>query len=198
VAAYPLGEPGGTCIRHRQQPLVLRRAQIAAQTTLREGSEFVGKPERVVERLNRLTRPLCVASGPPTARPVRIMSLASDESMSRGRRIVPPSTRGTPYRRQYKPNVASSSATRRSHHTASSSPAAAMTGFERSRRVGPGAVDPVAVPGRDRLEVSARAERAVRSGEDRHGNESFSSKAVKASNGSVAVGPSTAFRRLGR
>src|SRR5690606_20781693 len=61
---------------------------------------------------------------PPTGRPVRIMSMARLMPISRGRRTVPPSTSGTPHRRQKTPNVASDAATRKSHHSASSRPPA--------------------------------------------------------------------------
>ena len=73
----PRGKPGRTCLRlarghrltseegfvqqrlrHGERPLVLRRAQIAAQTPLREGSEFAGKAECVVERLTRCAQPV--------------------------------------------------------------------------------------------------------------------------------------------
>ena len=60
--------------------------------------------------------------GAPTARPVRIMSSARDAPTRRGRRTVPPSMSGTPQRRQKTPKIASSSATRRSHQSASSRP----------------------------------------------------------------------------
>ncbi|MEZ4309996.1 MAG: hypothetical protein R3F14_18305 [Polyangiaceae bacterium] len=57
---------------------------------------------------------------------------------------MPPSISGTPHRRQNTPSVASSSATRRSHHSASSIPPAtanpeiaAITGFDSIMRVGP-------------------------------------------------------------
>ena len=41
-----------------------------------------------------------------TARPVKIMSMARDWPMRRGRRTVPPSISGTPQRRQYTPRIA--------------------------------------------------------------------------------------------
>ena len=56
--------------------------------------------------------------------PVRMRSSACEWPIKRGRRTVPPSTSGTPQRRQNTPNTASRAATRRSHHTASSSPPA--------------------------------------------------------------------------
>ena len=62
----------------------------------------------------------------------------------RGRRWVPPSISGTPKRRSVNPSLASAVATRRSHHSASSSPPAkhqpeiaAIVGFEARRRVNP-------------------------------------------------------------
>lgn len=93
----------------------------------------------------------------------RIRSMARAWPMRRGRRTVQPSIRGTPQRRQKTPSVAFSSTTRRSHHRASSNPpaepdaqlrarsgplapdapatacpaTAAMTGLDRSMRVGP-------------------------------------------------------------
>src|SRR5215467_174701 len=57
-------------------------------------------------------------------RPVRIMSRARDSPIRRGRRTVPPSSSGTPHRRQKTPKIAVSAATRRSHISASSSPPA--------------------------------------------------------------------------
>ncbi len=50
--------------------------------------------------------------------------MACEVPISLGSRTVPPSTNGTPHRRQNTPKVAVSSATRRSHQTASSSPPA--------------------------------------------------------------------------
>ena len=117
----------------------------------------------------------------PTARPVRIRSRARPSPTRRGSRTVPPSTRGTPKRRQNTPNTASSAATRRSHQTASSSPpatawpsTAAMTGFDegeagrphRSRAV---LGDPVAGPRGDGLEVGPGAERPRGPGQHGHG-----------------------------
>src|SRR5262249_25302158 len=66
--------------------------------------------------------PNASASGAETARPVRTMSIARDCPIRRARRNVPPSIRGTPQRRQNTPKVAPSSATRRSHQSASSRP----------------------------------------------------------------------------
>jgi hypothetical protein len=64
--------------------------------------------------------------------------------ISRGRRTVPPSIKGTPHRRQNTPNVEDVAATRRSHQMASSNPpatacpsTAATTGLARRVRVGP-------------------------------------------------------------
>ena len=56
-------------------------------------------------RSRRLTRPIASASSPPTPRPVRIRSIARLWPMSRGSRIVPRSTSGTPKRRQYTPSI---------------------------------------------------------------------------------------------
>ena len=101
------------------------------------------------------------------------MSIARDTPISRGSRTVPPSISGTPQRRQNTPNTAPSSATRRSHQSASSSPpataypaTAAITGLPRRIRVGPIGPSPSArhpVPGvrPDRLEVGAGAEHAA-------------------------------------
>ena len=96
----------------------------------------------------------------------------------RGRRTVPRSQSGTPKRRQNTPNVASSAATRRSHHRASSIPpataypsTAATTGLDKRescRAHGSGAVvgDGAAVALGHRLEVGAGAEGPSGSGED--------------------------------
>ena len=72
------------------------------------------------------------------------MSIARETPIRRGSRTVPPSISGTPHRRQNTPNTAPSSATRRSHHSASSSPpataypaTAAITGLPSRIRVGP-------------------------------------------------------------
>ena len=54
----------------------------------------------------RFARPSASASSAPTARPVRIRSIARLSPMSRGRRTVPPSISGTPKRRQKTPKVA--------------------------------------------------------------------------------------------
>src|SRR5579862_569595 len=72
----------------------------------------------------RLTRPIARASSAPTARPVRMRSIARECPISRGSRTVPRSTSGTPNLRQKTPKTASAEATRRSHHNASSSPPA--------------------------------------------------------------------------
>ena len=93
---------------------------------------------------SRLTRPMASASGPSTARPLKIRSMARPWPMIRGSRTVPRSHSGTPKRRQNTPKTASSAATRRSHQSASSRPpatanpsTAATTGFLSVRRVGP-------------------------------------------------------------
>ena len=84
------------------------------------------------------------ASSAPTGRPVMIMSKALASPINRGRRTVPPSTKGAPQRRQNTPKNASSSMTRRSHSKASSSPpatayplTAAMAGLDNFMREGP-------------------------------------------------------------
>ena len=86
-----------------------------------------GAPARAPRRMlaspsatTRLARPSASASSAPTARPVRIRSIARLSPMRRGRRTVPPSMSGTPKRRQKTPKVAVVAATRRSHQTASS------------------------------------------------------------------------------
>ncbi len=62
--------------------------------------------------------------GPDNGRPVRMRSMARPWPIRRGRRTVPRSNSGTPKRRQNTPKTASSAATRRSHHRASSRPPA--------------------------------------------------------------------------
>ena len=120
------------------------------------------------------------ASTPSTPRPVSNRSIARLWPIRRGRLIVPRSTSGTPKRRQYTPSDASTAATRRSHHSASSRPPAtagpsiaAMTGFDSAAGSGPSDPDrrrdtgpPITVG--ERLEVGAGAEVATRTGE--HGD----------------------------
>lgn len=93
---------------------------------------------------SRFTSPISYASRAGTGLPVRIRSIAREVPISRGSRTVPPSISGTPQRRLNTPKVASSSATLRSHHSASSSPpataypaTAAITGLPSRSRVGP-------------------------------------------------------------
>ena len=100
--------------------------------------------------------------------------------MSRGRRTVPRSHKGTPKRRQNTPKTASSAATRRSHHRASSRPpatawpsTAAITGLVRVIRVGPIGPGPWSGIGRrspvgHRLEVGPGAEGATGAGQHGH------------------------------
>src|SRR5579875_1686562 len=73
---------------------------------------------------SRFTSPIANASSADTGRPVRIRSSARLSPISLGRRIVPPSTSGTPKRRLKTPKTALRAATRRSHHSASSKPPA--------------------------------------------------------------------------
>ena len=159
----------------------------------------------------RLTRPMDRASSAPTSRPVRIRSRARPWPISRGSRTVPPSTRGTPKRRQNTPKTEPAAATRRSHQMASSRPpataypsTAAITGLDSSSRVGPIGPGPSSAtrwrsPPAKRLEVGAGTERAaelpVRTAT---AEESSASKAVKASSRASAVAGSTALRRSGR
>ena len=168
-----------------QVPLLERRQPVVAHAQLRQRGEL-GRQRHAPRRApdpgatTRLTRPIRSASTPSTPRPVRIRSVARLWPISRGRRTVPRSTSGTPKRRQYTPSVASDAATRRSHHSASSSPPAtagpsiaAMTGLPRRSRVGPigpgpALADGAAVALGQRLEVGAGAEVAAGSGE--HGD----------------------------
>lgn len=158
----------------------------------------------------RLARPISYASGAATGRPVRIMSSARLVPISRGSRTVPPSIRGTPQRRQNTPNTASSSATRRSHQSASSSPpatacpaTAAITGLDSRIRVGPIGPSPSSVTWLPRSVPSAlRSAPAQNVPPSPHstaarasGSDSNSRKAVASS---AAVGPSTALRTPGR
>ena len=128
----------------------------------------------------RLTSPMESASGAPTARPVRIRSMARPWPTMRGSRTVPRSHSGTPKRRQNTPKIASSAATRRSHHSASSMPpataypsTAAITGLDRVRRVGPIGPGPSVGDGPlvalgHGLEVGAGAEGPLGAGQDGH------------------------------
>ena len=171
-------------LRHGERPLVLRRAQIAAQTPLREGSEFAGKAECVVERLTRCAQPVDETD----MRCFRALDGASGEDHVVGER------------RTDEPGQADRAAVHEGHtpppaihaergvlggdsqiapHGELKSAGDGETldrsddrlrevQAGRAHRARTGEVDPVAVPGRDRLEVSACTERAVRSGEDRH------------------------------
>ena len=158
----------------------------------------------------RLANPNASASRASTARPVRIMSIARLVPMSRGSRTVPPSISGTPHRRQKTPNTAVSSATRRSHHRASSRPpataypdTAAMTGLDSRSRLTPIGASP---SGATRLPRSVPS--AVRSAPEQNTPPSpcstaaaasgSASKARKAAASATAVGPSTALRRAVR
>ncbi len=84
----------------------------------------------------------------------------------RGSRTVPRSHSGTPKRRQNTPKTASSAATLRSHHSASSIPpatanpsTAAITGLDKVRRVGP--IGPGPSSGMGRRSPSATALRSA-------------------------------------
>src|SRR5262249_20307057 len=159
---------------------------------------------------SRLARPMRCASSPDTPRPVRMRSRAWPWPSRRARRMVPPSMRGTPQRRQKTPNTASRAATRRSHHAASSRPpataypsTAASTGLESSMRDGPIGPSPSSVP-----RLPRPSDTPFRSAPAQNvppapvstatGEESSASKRRKASASAAAVGPSTAFRTAGR
>lgn len=159
---------------------------------------------------NRLTNPIVYASSAGTGRPVRIRSIARLSPISRGSRTVPPSINGTPQRRQNTPSVASDSATRRSHQSASSSPPAtaypeiaAITGLLSVIRVGPIGPSP---SGSTRLPLgvpialrSAPAQNVPPAPQSTATAASGSaSKARNASASARAVGPSTAFRASAR
>ena len=112
----------------------------------------------------RLTSPICRASAASTERPVRTRSMARLVPISRGSRTVPPSISGTPQRRQYTPKTAVSSATRRSHQSASSRPPAtawpaiaAMTGLRQPH------------PGRAHRPVAVGLDAVAGGGADRRG-----------------------------
>ena len=125
---------------------------------------------------------------------------------------MPPSISGTPQRRQYTPNTASRAATRRSHHSASSSPpatawpsTAAITGFESSMRVGPIGpsphveLDAVAAALGHRLQVGARAERPAGARQHRRPPARRRRRSAGTRRPAPrAVGPSTALRTSGR
>ena len=115
------------------------------------------------------------------SRPVSTRSIARPAPIRRGSRTVPPSISGTPHRRQSTPKTAFSSATRRSHQIASSSPPA--TADPRSQRSpawtvasasGPSDRHPATLDDAillrrpERLQVGARGERAALTVE--HGN----------------------------
>ena len=158
----------------------------------------------------RCTRPIAKASSAWTARPVRIKSRARLSPISRGRRTAPPSIRGTPKRRQNTPSVASSAITRRSHHSASSSPPAtawpsmaAMTGLLSCMREGPMGASPAASS-----RLGAPAAMALRSAPAQNvppspvriatSQRASASNARMASASCRAVARSTALRAWGR
>ncbi len=181
--AQAVGELDGERLALGQPLLLERRQPVLAQALLRERGKLVGERAGGVAapaRRARPARPARCARPPraPTARPVRIRSSARPRPISRGSRTVPPSISGTPKRRQKTPSTASRSATRRSHHSASSSPPAtawpliaAITGLDephpgRSHRTVAVGGDAVAVRAADRVQVRARAERPARSPQD--------------------------------
>ena len=157
----------------------------------------------------RLASPMRSASAAPTGLPVRIRSSARLMPISRASLIVPPSTSGTPHRRQKTPKVAVSSITRRSHQSASSMPpataypdTAAIVGLESSMRVGPMGPSPV---GLTRLPSLPSALRSAPAQKVPPAPQSTAARvppsasiARKASARARAVGPSTAFRLSGR
>ena len=150
------------------------------------------------------------ASSPLTGRPVRIRYRAWLVPRRRVNRIVPPSTRGTPHRRQKTPNTASSAATRRSHHAASSMPpatakpsTAAMTGFDSCMRVGPIGPSPLRrTPLPEPLATALRSAPAqnVPPAPVKMATQALSSfsNSRKAAASCVAVSESTALRTCGR
>src|SRR5215211_7340284 len=137
----------------------------------------------------RLTRPMASASAAPTARPVRMRSIARPWPTIRGRRTVPRSTSGTPKRRLNTPRAGPSMA--------------ASTGLDSRSRVTPIGPSPSAAtrsgsPAAIALR-SAPAQKAppapVSTATEAPGSRS---KARKASARAAAAGPSTALRRSGR
>ena len=232
VTTCPGGEPGGAChglVRQRPAPvrelrghrgglvetfLVEHRRAVAAQADLRErgelGRELLRGGQRLAGRHDAVGEPDRCRLPASTARPVRIMSSARLVPISRGSRTVPPSISGTPQRRQKTPNTAVSSATRRSHHSASSRPpataypdTAAMTGLDSRSRLTPIGPSP---SGAARLPRSVPM--AVRSAPAQKtppvpcstatAASGSASKARKAPASAAAAGPSTALRRSGR
>lgn len=137
-------------------------------------------------------------------------SSARDSPISRGSRTVPPSTSGTPNRRQKTPITADRSTTRRSHHSANSSPPAtawpeiaATTGFESNIRVGPMGPSPSgATRFPSPVDSALRSAPAQNVPPSPHSTATAafgsSSKALNASLRASAVGRSTAFLRSGR
>src|SRR5713226_2181514 len=128
--------------------------------------------------------------------------------------MVPRSISGTPKRRQKMPKVASSATTRMSAHSASSIPpatakpsTAAITGFDRRRRLGPiGAIE--SWPPISRFLLGSPEATALRSAPAQKvppvpvntatDATASASKALNASNNFRAVAPSTALRQCGR
>ena len=130
VSARPAGEPAKNPrsprrsrasrgrARPRWRPPPRRRGPIARSPTAgRCASRLRKARERSSERrrarasaspssVTSLTRPMRSASSAPTARPVRISSIARPCPTMRGRRIVPRSISGTPKRRLKMPNKA--------------------------------------------------------------------------------------------
>lgn len=185
------------------------RMQACGKSAMRSASSSASARARP-GGTRRLASPIAYASGAGTGRPVRIRSMARLSPMSRGRRTVPPSMRGTPQRRQNTPNTASSSATRRSHQSASSRPpatacplTAAITGLDSRRRVGPIGPSPSSatrlprsVPMALRSAPAQNVPPSPQSTATRA--DSSASNSLKAAASSAAVGPSTALRTSGR
>ena len=116
-------------VERRAPLLVADESRSSRRQTRRERGELVRERRRAASSappgsVSRLASPMRSASSPLTPRPVRMRSSACEWPIRRGRRTVPPSMSGTPQRRQNTPNTASRAATRRSHHSASSSPPA--------------------------------------------------------------------------
>ena len=123
---------------------------------------------------------------------------------------MPPSISGTPQRRQKTPKTASSSAIRRSHQIASSSPpatawpaTAAITGLDSFSLVGPIGPSPSGVVWFPSAVPTARRSAPAQNVPPAPNNTATAasgsaSNSLKASASATAVGPSTAFRTSGR
>ena len=121
---------------------------IGAERLLWEAREDLRQREGALDmpaiRHDLVDQPQPVCFDASISRPVITNSSALETPTVAVRRVVPPSRIGTPHLRSGKPNRASSVAIRKSHHKASTSPAAthqpeiaAIVGLGETRRVNP-------------------------------------------------------------